>query len=103
MATNVTSDNFDEFLAIGLQQWGIATEQADVEDVPVVTSIGPNDSPAYSMPMAKEFCVSKLMKSPKMNLVICNGNYVKYDVRREGNAVIFSNRDSNKETTIMLR
>ena len=54
MATNVTSDNFDEFLAIGLQQWGIATEQADVEDVPVVTSIGPNDSPAYSMPMTKE-------------------------------------------------
>ena len=53
MATNVTSDNFDEFLAQGLQQWGIATEQADIEDVPVVTSIGPNDSPAYSMPMAK--------------------------------------------------
>lgn len=54
MATTVTSDNFDEFLAIGLQQWGIATEQADVEDVPVVTSISPSDSPAYSMPMAKE-------------------------------------------------
>lgn len=54
MATTVTSDNFDEFLAIGLQQWGIATEQADIEDVTVVTSIGPNDSPAYSMPMAKE-------------------------------------------------
>ena len=54
MATNVTSDNFDEFLAQGLQQWGIATEQANVEDVPAVTSIGPNDSPAYSMPMAKE-------------------------------------------------
>ena len=54
MATNVTSDNFEEFLAIGLQQWGIATEQADVEDVPVVTSIGPNDSPSYSMPLAKQ-------------------------------------------------
>ena len=57
---------------------------------------------AFSMPMAKEFCVSKLMKSHKMNLVICNGNYVKYDVRREGNAVIFSNRDSGKETVVTL-
>ncbi len=58
---------------------------------------------AFSMPMAKEFCVSKLMKSPKMNLVICNGNYVKYDVRREGDAIVFCNRDSDKETRIMLR
>ena len=54
MATNVTSDNFDEFLALGLQQWGIATEQADIEDVPTITTIGTNDSPSYSMPLAKQ-------------------------------------------------
>ena len=58
---------------------------------------------AFSMPMAKEFCVSKLMKSPKMNLVICNGNYVKYDVRREGDAVIFRNRDTGKEIAVKVR
>ena len=58
---------------------------------------------AFSMPMAKEFCVSKLMKSPKMTLIICNGNYVKYDVHRERDAVIFSNRDSGKKTTVMVR
>ena len=53
MATNVTSDNFDEFLALGLEQWGIATEQADVEDVPTVTEVTNADAATTSMPLAQ--------------------------------------------------
>ena len=57
---------------------------------------------AFSMPMAKGYCIEKLIKSPKLELTICKGNYVKYDVHRVGKDIIFSNRDSGTEKIVTL-
>lgn len=54
MATNVTSDNFEDFLTQGLQKWGVVTEQADVEDVQEIQSVSVNDTPPYTMPLVKQ-------------------------------------------------
>lgn len=54
MATNVTSDNFDEFLVQGLQQYGIATEQADIGDVEEIQTVSASDTPPYTMPLVKQ-------------------------------------------------
>ena len=54
MATTVTSDNFEDFLAQGLQKWGVVTEQADIEDVQEIQSISVNDTPPYTMPLVKQ-------------------------------------------------
>lgn len=54
MATNVTSDNFDDFLTRGLQKWGVVTEQADVENVQEIQSVSVNDTPPYTMPLVKQ-------------------------------------------------
>ena len=54
MATNVTSDNFEDFLAEGLQKWGVVTEQADIEDVQEIQSVSANDTPPYTMPLVKQ-------------------------------------------------
>ena len=54
MATNVTSDNFEDFLTQGLQKWGVVTEQADVEDVTEIYAVSQNDTPPYSMPLVKQ-------------------------------------------------
>jgi hypothetical protein len=54
MATNVTSDNFEDFLAEGLQKWGVVTEQADIEDVQEIQSVSVNDTPPYTMPLVKQ-------------------------------------------------
>lgn len=55
MATNVTSDNFEDFLTQGLQKWGVVTEQADIEDVQEIQSVSVNDTPPYTMPLVKQF------------------------------------------------
>lgn len=57
---------------------------------------------AFSMSMAKEFCIEKLRKSPKARLMICKGIYVKYDVYRLGKDIIFNNRDTGVEKTITV-
>lgn len=54
MATTVTSDNFEDFLAEGLQKWGVVTEQADIEDVQEIQSVSVNDTPPYTMPLVKQ-------------------------------------------------
>lgn len=54
MATTVTSDNFEDFLAQGLQKWGVVTEQADIEDVQEIQSVSVNDTPPYTMPLVKQ-------------------------------------------------
>ena len=54
MATTVTSDNFEDFLAQGLQKWGVVVEQADVEDVQEIQSVSVNDTPPYTMPLVKQ-------------------------------------------------
>ena len=54
MATNVTSDNFEDFLAEGLQKWGVVTEQADIEDVQEIQAVSANDTPPYTMPLVKQ-------------------------------------------------
>ena len=54
MATTVTSDNFEDFLAQGLQKWGVVTEQADIDDVQEIQSVSVNDTPPYTMPLVKQ-------------------------------------------------
>lgn len=54
MATTVTSDNFEDFLAQGLQKWGVVTEQADIKDVQEIQSVSVNDTPPYTMPLVKQ-------------------------------------------------
>lgn len=58
---------------------------------------------AFSMPMAKEICILKLKKNPRMSLMICYGIYVKYDVHAEYGKVVFHNRDSGRIERINLR
>lgn len=54
MAVDITSDNFEEYLAQGLQKWGVVTEQADIEDVQEIQSVSVNDTPPYTMPLVKQ-------------------------------------------------
>lgn len=57
---------------------------------------------AFSMDMAREFCIDKLKKDKKAELMICKGNYVKYDVYRDGSYIIFYNRDSGSIKKVMI-
>ena len=57
---------------------------------------------AFSMDMAKEFCIEKLRKDKKARLTICKGIYVRYDVYRDGDYVIFNNRISDKITKVRI-
>ena len=54
------------------------------------------------MDMAKEFCIEKLRKDKKARLTICKGIYVRYDVYRDGDYVIFNNRISDKITKVRI-
>ena len=54
MTTNVTSDNFEEFLTEGLQKWGVVTEQAEIDNVEEIESVSQNDTPPYTMPLVKQ-------------------------------------------------
>lgn len=57
---------------------------------------------AFSMDMAKEFCIDKLKKDKRTELMICKGQYVKYDVHREGNYIVFCNRDNDNVKKVLI-
>ena len=54
MAVNVDSSNFDEYLAQGLQEYGIVTEVADIEDVEEISDVSSPSMQSYTMPLVKE-------------------------------------------------
>ena len=57
---------------------------------------------AFSMDMAKEFCIDKLKKDKRTELMICKGQMVKYDVYRDGDFIIFVNRDNDKVKRVLI-
>lgn len=56
----------------------------------------------FSMDEAKDYCISRLIQYPKTSLMICRGDYVKYDVHREGREIVFVKRDTRTEKRIRI-